>query len=174
MADRLNYSIKSKKRLFPKQLKARHDELQTKLTINEDMNTQFAFYLRYLELSKYTYSDNKYIIFPAPSVSDLIYEGAQQGNCVGYSYLNKYIKKETEIYFIRKLNSITNSFITLEFKNGNVVQKELPHHNTNFTKSQLEFMDNWCNYRTFIDRKVKYQFKNNKMNKKYDLTKLIA
>lgn len=174
MAKQLGYTYKSKDVLFPENLIERHDELQTKLRITEDMNTQFTFYLRYLELSKYTYSDNKYIIFPAPSVSDLKDEGIQQGNCVGYAYLDKYIEKETEIYFVRELKNVTKSFITLEFKNGEVVQKELPHHSRDFTPEQLEFIEAWCNFRKFIDKKEKYQAKHSETTKKYDLTELIA
>lgn len=174
MSKKLSLNYKSKDDLFPENLIERHDKLQKKLTITEDMNTQFAFYLRYLELSKYTYSDNKYIIFPATSVSDLRDEGTQQGNCVGYTYLDKYIERKTEIYFIRKLNNVTNSFITLEFNNGVVAQKELPHHSTDFSMEELDFIEAWCNFRKFIDKKEKYQLKHNQISKKYDLTKLVA
>lgn len=174
MADKLNYSIKSKKRLFPKQLKARHDELQKKLKITKDMNTQFACYLRYLELSTYTYDNDKYLIFPAPSVSDLTDEGIQQGNCVAYRYLNEYVNKKTEIFFIRKLNDVTKSFITLEFKDGKIIQKELPHHSKEFTREQLDFIDAWCNFRKLIDKKEKYQSKCTEKTKKYDLKRIVA
>ncbi len=174
MSKKLGYTYRAKADLFPENLLERHDELQIKLKITEDMDTQFAFYLRFLELSKYTYDNNKYIIFPAPTVSDLKDEGIQQGNCVGYAYLDKYIKKETEIYFIRNINDVTKSFITLEFKNGVVVQKELPHHNRNLTSEQLEFIEAWCNFRKLIDKKEKYQSKHIEKSKKYDLTKLVA
>lgn len=174
MSKKLSLNYKSKDDLFPENLIERHNELQEKLTITEDINTQTAFYLRYLELSKYTYSDEKFIIFPATSVSDLKDEGRQQGNCVGYLYLDKYIKKETEIYFIRKLDNITKSFITLEFRNGFVAQKELPNHSRNFNQEQLDFIDAWCNFRKLIDKKEKYQQRDKTQTTKYDLTKLVA
>lgn len=138
------------------------------------MNTQFAAYLRYYELSKYTYENDKYIIFPATSIDSMKDEGKQQGNCVGYMYLNPYIKKETEIYFIRIKKDITKSLITLEFKENKIIQKELPHHSRKFTKEQLNFIDNWLGFREFIDKKLKYQTKKKIKIVKYDLNKMVA
>lgn len=174
MAETLGYSIKGKKRLFPYQLKAWHDKLSEKIKICEDMDTQFAVYMRYLELSKYTYEDEKYIIFPATSVYAIKEEGKNQGNCVATNYLKPYFEKQTEIYFIRKLNNIDKSFITLEYKNGKVVQKELPHHSTNFTNEQNAFIDKWLNFREFIDKKEKYKCNKHIESKKYDITKMVA
>ena len=138
------------------------------------MNTQFKVYLRYLELSKYTYDDNKYIIFPAPSIDDMKNEGTQQDNCVAYMYLNPYKDGETEIFFIRKLEDVTKSFITLEYKDGCVVQKELSHHNRNFTNEQLTFINKWLGFRNFIDLKEKHKAKTEIKIKKYNLNQLAA
>lgn len=174
MSQRLALNYKSKKDLFPRNLISRHDKLQKKIKIEEDRETKFAVYLRYLELSKYTYEDEKYIVFPAPSIDALKDEGQQQGNCVGYMYLNPYMKGETEIFFIRELANVTKSFITLEFKNGKVVQKELPHHRTNFNNEQLEFIDKWIGFRQFMDQKEKYKEKTQIKIKKYELTQMVA
>lgn len=174
MAEKLSYNYKSNKDLFPRNLISRHDKMQTKIKVTGDMNTQFKAYLRYLELSKYTYSDNKYIIFPAPSIDSMKDEGKQQGNCVGYMYLDPYIKCQTEIFFVRKLEDVTKSFITLEYKNGKVVQKELPHHDRNFTDEQLEFIDKWLGFRSFTDKKEKVKNKATFKVTKYNLNKLAA
>ena len=174
MAKKLSYHYKSKKDLFPRNLISRHDKMQKKIAIEEDMDTQFKAYLRYLELSKYTYEDENYIIFPAPSIEDLKDEGKQQGNCVGYMYLNPYIESKTEIYFIRNLSEVTKSFITLEFKNGRVVQKELPHHNRNFTDEQNAFIDKWIGFRNFIDLKEKYNKKQEIKVIKYKFKKMAV
>ena len=174
MSKELALNYKSKKDLFPRNLIARHDKLQNKIRINEDINTQFKAYLRYLELSKYTYEDDKYIIFPAPSIDSLKDEGTQQSNCVYSMYLSKYIEGSTEIFFIRKLDDITKSFITLEFQNGKVVQKELPHHNRDLSEEHLAFIEKWCQFRQFMDKKQKYQDKLENSSKKYDLKELVA
>ena len=170
MLKKLGYSMKSKDELFPENLVEKHDELMKQIKIMADMDTQFGVYLRYLELSKYTYQDENYIIFPAPSVSDLTDEGEQQGNCVAREYIGPYKNKQTEIYFIRKLDDITKSFITLEYKNGHIAQRELPHHNRNFTQEHIDFMDKWLGHRQFTDIKEKYKTK----VVRYDLEKLVA
>ncbi len=174
MSSKLALNYKSKKDLFPRNLISRHDKLQTKIKVNEDMNTQFKVYLRYLELSKYTYNDEKYIVFPAPSIDDLKDEGKQQDNCVGYMYLEPYMNGRTEIFFIRKLSDVEKSFITLEYKDGTVVQKELSHHKTNFTNEQKNFINKWLEFRHFMDKKEKYKSKAQIQIKKYDLTKMVA
>lgn len=174
MAKELGYNYKSKKDLFPRNLISRHDKLQTKIKITEDMNTQFKAYMRYLELSKYTYSDDKYIIFPAPSIDSMKDEGKQQRNCVGYMYLNSYINGESEIFFIRKLENADKSLITLEFKNGYIVQKELAHHEKNFTDEQNNFMNKWLGFRSFTDQKEKVKDKAKFKVIQYNLNKIVA
>ena len=173
MSKKLALNYKSKKDLFPRNLMSRHDKMQKRVRVTEDMNTQFGAYLRFLELSKYIYEDDKYMIFPAPSIDDLKDEGRQQGNCVGNMYLNPYVKGETEIFFIRELSDFTKSFITLEFKNGQVRQKELPHHSREFSIEQNEFIDKWVMYRGFVDQREKYRNKATKVTK-YKLEKLVA
>lgn len=173
MANELALNYKSRKDLFPRNLFSRHDKMQTKIKVNEEEKMQFCAYLRFLELSKYTYSDEKYIIFAAPSIDSMKDEGIQQGNCVGYRYLHPYTNGETEIFFIRQLNNVNKSFITLEFKNGRVAQKELPHHSRNFSKEQNEFIEKWVAYRVFVDKKKKYETKvKNIVN--YKLSKQVA
>ena len=148
--------------------------MQKKLTIEEDRETHFAAYLRYLELSKYTYEDNKYIIFPAPSIDDLKKEGLQQENCVGSMFLLKYINSQTEIFFMRDIEKVDKSLITLEFKNGHIVQKELPHHSQKFTEEQNTFINNWVNFRQFMDQKEKYKKKQEIKVIKYNFKNMVA
>ena len=84
------------------------------------------------------------------------------------------IENKTEIYFIRILSEVTKSFITLEFKNGRVVQKELPHHNRNFTDEQNAFIDKWLGFRSFIEKKEKYKKKQEIKVIKYNFKKMAA
>ena len=174
MLKKLNYNMKSSKELYPKQLVASHDKLMKKIEIMNDIKTQFGVYLRYYELSKYTYDNGKYIIYPAPSVDDFKDESEQQENCVARVYIKPYIDGITEIYFIRQLDNVTKSFITLEYKNNEIVQKELPHHSRDFDAEQLEFMDNWLKFRAFMDKKDENKSKTKKQTIKYDLAKIAA
>ena len=173
MANKLALNYKSKKDLFPENLIERHDELQTKIKVESDIKHCFGIYLRFLELSKYIYEDDTYIIFPANSSEEFINEGNQQKNCVNYMYSQKYIDKETEIYFMRELKNITKSLVTLEFNNNKVLQKEQKNHNQT-TKQQNEFIEKWIMYRKFIDKKEKYTKKSESKIINYDLEKLVA
>lgn len=159
MADKLALNYKSKEDLFPKDLISRHDKLQVRMKNEKNQKEQQLAYSRYLELSKYTYEDDKFIIFPAPSVEALKEEGRQQGNCVGNLYLDKYINAETEIFFIRNKKKMSKSLITLEYKNSRITQRELAHHKRDFTQEQEEFMKKWEQYRNFMSKKEKYQSK---------------
>lgn len=174
MSNELALNYKSKKDLFPRNLIDRHDKLQTQVKVAEDMKTQFAVYLRYLDLSKYTFEDDKYIIFPAPSLDDLKDEGRQQGNCVYSLYSTKYMNGKTEIYFIRNKKNINQSFITLEFNNGKVVQKELPNHSKEFTKEHNNFIDKWVNFRQFMNQREKYNKRIKIETVRYDLKSNVA
>jgi len=170
MLNKLNYNMKCRNELFPKQLIARHDKLVKQIKIIDDIETQSGVYSRFLELSRYIYKDEKYIIFPGPSVDDIKDEGEQQGNCVAREYMIPYKNRKTEIYFIRKLDDVTKSFITLEYRNGVIVQKELPKHSRDFSKEQLDFINKWVGFRKFMEIKEKYETK----IVKYDLKKLVA
>ena len=174
----LNYKMKSKKELFPKQLNGMHNRLMKKIEIMDDLKTKYGVYLRFLKLAKYIYDDGKYIIFPATSVEAMRDEGEQQNNCVARLYLKPYIENETEIFFIRKLNNVNKSLITLEYKNNRVKQKELANRSFKFTKEQLNFINKWLEYRQFIDLKEKVKekekAKTNIKFKNYNISKLAA
>ncbi len=173
MANELALNYKSREDLFPIDLKSRHDALQQKIKITEDMNVQGGVYTRYLELVQYTYMDNKYIIFPAPSLESLKDEGRQQDNCVGHLYVTPYINRDTEIFFVRELTDVNKSLITLEYKNGGITQKELSNHNKNILKEQEDFLEKWLAYRSFMNKKKKHETKV-KDTIKYNLTKQVA
>lgn len=65
--------------------------------------------------------DDKYIIFPSNSVKSLIDESFQQSNCVR-TYCDMVSNNECQIYFMRYKNNISKSFVTIEVRNGKVVQ----------------------------------------------------
>lgn len=108
MADKLALNYKSNKDLFPRNLVSRHDKLQARIKEEDNKKKLFGAYLRYLELSKYTYEDDELIIFPAPSIEEMKEEGRQQDNCVGNMYVDKYIDGRTEIFFVREKKICVN------------------------------------------------------------------
>ena len=72
------------------------------------------------------------------------------------------------------LSKTKNTKIELEYKNGKVVQKELPHHDRNFNDEQLEFINKWIGFRSFTDKKEKVRNKATFKVTKYNLKKIAA
>lgn len=172
MAKDLALNYKKKEDLFPENLIERHDELQKQFKIEADIRHCYGIYTRFLELSKYIYEDDKYIIFPANSSEEFVSEGNQQENCVNSRYSMPYINKETEIYFMRALNNINKSLVTIEFNENRVIQKEQKNH-TNTTAEQDEFINKWVMYREFVNKREKHKNKH-RDTVRYDLEKLVA
>lgn len=173
---KLGIKLISKKRLFPEDLIKEHDEVMQTLDGIENGEKNRKIWPVYLKLSKYTYNDDKYIIFPAISAESMKEESRNQSNCVGYMYLTPYANSDTEIYFMRDLKNPTKSLITLEYNKGKVVQKELPKHSKDFTDEQNAFIDKWLGYRSFTDQKEKVLNKKSKKIKivEYSLDNLVA
>lgn len=75
---------------------------------------------------------NDYVIVVPQTIEDLIKEGHQQNNCVGYYYNNSIIKGENNIYFIRNKNNTKKSYITCRFNNRNRATVEYRHKNNEY------------------------------------------
>lgn len=107
--------------LFPKNFINSHDEIISKIitTTNPDIDKKISNLSYVLNLNNY--EDDKYIIFPASSVNNLIDESSQMSNCVR-DYCVKFSNNESQIFFMRYKNNPNKSLVTIEVKNGKVVQ----------------------------------------------------
>ena len=134
--------IKDKKILYPDNLLDAHDKLYTEITILEDpsINKDISKLSSLLELN--VYEDDKYIIIPASSIESLLDESTQQQNCVR-TYSKRYSNNDVQIYFMRKKEDITKSFVTIEVQNGKIIQartkfNELPSSDINLVLKKWE------------------------------------
>ena len=73
---------------------------------------------------KYTYASSGLFIRPAEGPEDLLKEGCAQHNCVYSCYTKKYLDRKTDILFVRKQSAPDQSYVTVEFKDGAVIQCE--------------------------------------------------
>ena len=138
----LGYNLKSKRYLFPKNLGKAHDRLVKKV---EDFRNEIyteAVLRRYDELSQNIYKTKKYIIIPPKTKEDFISEASQQGNCVYTNYYRKHASGQCDIYFMRKVNSLNKSLVTVEVRNNKVVQSRIKG-NDYPDKSELDFLKLW-------------------------------
>ena len=79
---------------------------------------------RYPEMKKlYTFRDKALgmkIVIPA-RLSEYIREGKEMRNCVG-GYCERIARGDTDVVFIRKIEEPKKSYITMEIKNGEIIQ----------------------------------------------------
>ncbi len=137
----LGLDLKNKKYLFPDKLKTMHDKYEKQIKIMKQELLAKKIVERVASLSKHTFKNKEFIIFPATSVNDLIDESKQQNNCVR-TYAEKYADGDCDIYFMRKVNTPKISLVTVEVKNNRIVQKRTKN-NANTNKKQDKFLDEW-------------------------------
>ena len=70
---------------------------------------------------QYKYENEKFSVFPAPSINSLLEEERYLHHCVG-SYYKQVGSGYTTIYFFRKEADIDKPFFTIEVKANTVVQ----------------------------------------------------
>ena len=94
---------------------------------------------------KYTYASSGLFIRPAEGPEDLLKEGCAQHNCVYSCYNEKYLDRKTDILFVRKQSCPDQSYVTVEFKDGTVIQCRADH-NRPAPPDVQEFMQAWLVY----------------------------
>ena len=137
----LRYDIKDKSILYPKNLRAKHDELQNLVKINKDKQTRKQIKARYNKIKQNTYENKKFVIYPTRSIEEMINESAQQNNCVK-TYADRVAKGRCDIYFMRLVNEREKSLVTVEVRGNKVVQQRIKN-NMDTTPEQKRFLKKW-------------------------------
>lgn len=134
--EKLKLDLNDNKVLFPKHFISEHDKITNEVITIKDPKIDNRIKSLSNVLTLNSYEDDKYVIFPADSVGSLIDESSQQSNCVR-TYCDMVSSNECQIYFMRYKNNIKKSFVTIEVRDGNVVQAK-----TRFNEEpSLEIMD---------------------------------
>ena len=137
----LKFDLKDKKYIFPKNLKEKHDEYSKLITIKKNKKINKKIKRRYIQLQRNIYSNKKYIIKPAESFISLEDESKQQNHCVR-NYAEDYAKGKCDIYFMRELKEPKKSLVTIEVKEGRIVQSRIKDNNLP-NISQKRFLKKW-------------------------------
>ena len=127
--------------LWPKDLMTAHDELylQVDLLPDKGLDERIKCLAKLLAINKY--EDDEYVIFPADSIESLLEESRMQHNCVR-TYCIDYSYNKTQIYLMRKKNFLKKSFVTIEVKNGKVVQARAKY-NEAVNEEVLRVIKDW-------------------------------
>ncbi len=137
----LSLDMEDKNILFPKEFIRAHDKITCEMVIATDpkINERIHTLSNLLLLNKY--EDDKYVIFPAVSVESLIDESSQMSNCVR-NYCLDVSNNECQIYFMRYKDNLSKSLITIEVRDGKIVQvrakfNELP------SEDEMKILKKW-------------------------------
>lgn len=141
--ENLKIDIKNKKYLFPENLKKEHDEYSKQILIKNNDKINRKINKRYKQLKENTYSNTKYIIMPAKSFISLEDESTQQNNCIR-NYAEKYANGKSDIYFMREINTLNKSLVTIEVKENKIVQSRTKDNGLP-NNSQKRFLNKWEN-----------------------------
>lgn len=142
-AERLQFDMRNKHTLYPKNIIEAHDKLLKQIKDIEDKEMIENITKRYEELKDKTYKNKKYIIYPVPSYTDLIVESKMQNNCVR-TYNFRYANREVDLYFMRLITNMSKSLVTIEVRDNIVVQSRIKNNQLP-TREQQTFINNWAN-----------------------------
>ena len=147
---RLGLDVNRKEAAVPQNLRDLHRQYSEELTrrANEKKAKKQAERAKKLAKDlpklkrKYTYASSGLFIRPAEGPEDLLKEGCAQHNCVYSCYTEQYLDRKTDILFVRKQSDPDQSYVTVEFKNGAVIQCRADH-NRPAPPDVQEFMQAW-------------------------------
>lgn len=150
---RLGLDVNRKEVAVPQNLRDLHRQYSEELTrrANEKKAKEQAERAKKLAKDlpklkrKYAYASSGLFIRPAEGPEDLLKEGCAQHNCVYSCYTNPYLDRKTDILFVRKQSDPDQSYVTVEFKDGTVVQCRADH-NRPAPPDVQEFMQAWLAY----------------------------
>lgn len=104
---------------------------------NDEFNTQ------YLKLKEYEYQDNRLEVIAPKKPKDIIEEGRHNHNCVG-SYLEAHASGKSNIFFIRKIDELNKSYITIELdENLSKVKQAYYSYNKVLNNIDNNFIEKW-------------------------------
>lgn len=89
----------------------------------------------------YEYKFKDYCFIYPNSTQEIKDEAVQQNNCVA-SYINNVINGDCHIMFLRKLNALNHSLVTIEIRNNQIVQAKR-RFNDPVTSEDQEAIDAW-------------------------------
>lgn len=142
-AERLHLNMKDKRVLYPKDIVKSHDELMHQVETIENQEIIEKIKTRYEELKDLSYKDDKYVIYPVPTMSDLIKESEVQDICIR-SYNERYANGETNLFFMRNVKNISKPLVAIEVRDKRIVQSR-GKGNDDPTKLQKAFIAKWEN-----------------------------
>ena len=137
----LGYNMKDKNVLYPTNLQEAHDKATNLVVIVKNEANDRLIKERLKELSKNTYQNDKYIVYPANSVESLLKESKELSHCVK-QYIERYALAETSIYLMREISNQDKPLVTIEVKNNEILQARAKC-NADPDEDEQKFLELW-------------------------------
>lgn len=106
---------------YPKDLRKAHDDAVSKFNAMKYEIENKEYQKHYQALKRLEWSKNGLMIVVPVNAQEILNEGKVLHHCVG-TYVDKVIKGETAILFIRNANDPDTPFYTIEYKSGQIIQ----------------------------------------------------
>lgn len=117
----LDYNLSQQEVVFPINLSAAHDRTTSQVEIMMSEIERRKIEKRVMELEKYHFYFDGYLIRGAKSGEEIINEGKKLRHCVG-GYAKDHADGKTSILVIRKASDPDEPFFTMEVKAGKIIQ----------------------------------------------------
>ncbi len=125
----LHMDMKSKSTLYPRDLMQTHENLSQQIEYQKNQALEEKWAKRKDRLKKkYAFQSDGCIVIVPEHISELVVEGKRQKNCVG-GYMKRVADGETDVVFIRHTDALNESYITMEVRNGRIVQARTKYNN---------------------------------------------
>lgn len=151
MLNKLKISPDTEIMAFPKDLKKAHDDAVKMFNAIQEEEKQEMLKKLAESLKKYNYESGTLVLVAPTDINELINEGKSLHHCVG-SYVDRVLRGETKIFFIRKTEHKEEPFYTLEFKGDEVIQCR-GKYNAGTTQEIDEFVKDWKRWLVARDKR---------------------
>ncbi len=148
-ASELGYNMRNSFVLFPKHLKAAHDEatnLYAKKVDEEECQLIIDRNKKYQE--QFGYENGRYIIRAPIDRAEIIKEGQNLHNCVA-GYSKDVAEGKTAVLLVRDKNALDRSLCCIEVKNGRMVQAEMKCHASPDERVSA-FLEEWKKEKLYV------------------------
>ena len=141
---------------YPEELASLHQRMSYRCALLEyaksieeeqKRNQQMSYREKELQVNCYENTSDPWIITVPENVGAILEEAQQQSNCLA-SYVEPYVKGDTDLYFMRDKKAPEASLITIEIRD-NVLRQAYAHHNTKPSEKEMKFIEKWCEAKGF-------------------------
>lgn len=129
--------------LFPSNIRQAHDNMMNAYHAHKNEHNDIVLHQIAVNCEKQIPAHPELTIIIPKSTMDFVVEGREQHNCVA-SYVESVIRKKDIVFFVRTKEHPEESFVTAEYKDGELVQILGKYNNKVHRKDVIDFAKEFC------------------------------